>query len=48
VVNEPGAGILHEKGILMGVPRKPNLAQIHIGDLITSIHKASLVAGGKQ
>ena len=44
-----GAGILHEKGILMGAPHKTKLlAHFHIGDLITSIHKVSLVAGGRE
>ena len=44
-----GAGILHEKGILMGAPHKTQmLAHLHVGDLITSIHKVSLVAGGRE
>lgn len=44
-----GAGILHEKGILMGAPHKTNmLCHFHVGDLITSIHKVSLVAGGRE
>ncbi|KAF8631249.1 hypothetical protein AX15_002576 [Amanita polypyramis BW_CC] len=44
-----GAGILHEKGILMGAPHKTKmLAHFHVGDLITSIHKVSLVAGGRE
>lgn len=44
-----GAGILHEKGLLMGAPHKTKLlAHFHIGDIITSIHKVSLVAGGRE
>ncbi|KAG1739240.1 CPSF A subunit region-domain-containing protein [Suillus lakei] len=44
-----GAGILHEKGILMGAPHKTNmLCHFHVGDLVTSIHKVSLVAGGRE
>ncbi|RDB18465.1 Pre-mRNA-splicing factor RSE1 [Hypsizygus marmoreus] len=44
-----GAGILHEKGILMGAPHKTRLlAHFHVGDLITSIHKVALVAGGRE
>ncbi|KAF5328613.1 hypothetical protein D9619_011578 [Psilocybe cf. subviscida] len=44
-----GAGILHEKGILMGAPNKTKLlCHFHVGDLITSIHKVSLVAGGRE
>ncbi|KAF4620312.1 hypothetical protein D9613_000135 [Agrocybe pediades] len=44
-----GAGILHEKGILMGAPHKTKmLAHFHVGDLVTSIHKVSLVAGGRE
>ncbi|KAJ3506068.1 hypothetical protein NLJ89_g7080 [Agrocybe chaxingu] len=44
-----GAGILHEKPMLNGAPYKTKmLAHFHVGDLITSIHKASLVAGGRE
>jgi splicing factor 3B subunit 3 len=44
-----GAGILHEKGILMGAPHKTQmLCHFHTGDLITSIHRVSLVAGGRE
>lgn len=44
-----GAGILHEKSQLMGAPHKTKmLAHFHVGDLITSIHKVSLVAGGRE
>ncbi|KAH9979031.1 mono-functional DNA-alkylating methyl methanesulfonate N-term-domain-containing protein [Lactifluus volemus] len=44
-----GAGILHEKGLFMGAPHKTQLlAHFHVGDLITSIHKVSMVAGGRE
>ena len=44
-----GAGILHEKGILMGAPHKSKMiAHFHIGDIITSIQRISLVAGGRE
>ncbi|KAL4078566.1 CPSF A subunit region-domain-containing protein [Scleroderma yunnanense] len=44
-----GAGILHEKGQLMGAPHKTRmLCHFHVGDLITSIQKVSLVAGGRE
>ena len=44
-----GAGILHEKSMLMGAPHKTEmLCHFHVGDLITSIHKVSLVAGGRE
>lgn len=44
-----GAGILHEKAILMGAPHKTKmLTHFHVGDLVTSIHKVSLVAGGRE
>ncbi|KDQ21634.1 hypothetical protein BOTBODRAFT_26066 [Botryobasidium botryosum FD-172 SS1] len=44
-----GAGILHEKGFLMGAPHKTKLlAHFHVGDIITSLHKISLVAGGRE
>jgi len=44
-----GAGILHEKGLFMGAPHKTQLlSHFHIGDLITSIHKVSMVAGGRE
>ncbi|KAH7888865.1 CPSF A subunit region-domain-containing protein [Phlebopus sp. FC_14] len=44
-----GAGILHEKGQLMGAPHKTKMiCHFHVGDLITSIHKVSLVAGGRE
>ncbi|KAF7796648.1 hypothetical protein EIP86_007831 [Pleurotus ostreatoroseus] len=44
-----GAGILHEKGILFGAPHKTKmLAHFHVSDIITSIHKVSMVAGGRE
>ncbi|KAI0339861.1 hypothetical protein BDW22DRAFT_549697 [Trametopsis cervina] len=44
-----GAGILHEKGILAGAPHKTEmLAHYHVGDIVTSINKVSLVAGGRE
>ena len=44
-----GAGILHEKGVLMGAPHKTSLlAHFHVGDLVTSLHKVALVAGGRE
>ncbi|KAF9523470.1 CPSF A subunit region-domain-containing protein [Crepidotus variabilis] len=44
-----GAGILHEKAHLMGAPHKTKLlCHFHVGDLITSIQKVSLVAGGRE
>jgi splicing factor 3B subunit 3 len=44
-----GAGILHEKNIFMGAPHKTQmLTHFHVGDLVTSIHKVSLVAGGRE
>ena len=44
-----GAGILHEKGQFMGAPHKTKMiAHFHVGDVVTSIHKVSLVAGGRE
>ncbi|KAF8557619.1 hypothetical protein OG21DRAFT_1494597 [Imleria badia] len=44
-----GAGILHEKGQLMGAPHKTKMiCHFHVGDLVTSIHRVSLVAGGRE
>jgi len=44
-----GAGILHEKSVLMGAPHKTKLlAHFHVGDIITSIHKVRLVGGGRD
>ena len=44
-----GAGILHEKPILMGAPHKAKMiCHFHVGDLVTSVHRVSLVAGGRE
>jgi splicing factor 3B subunit 3 len=44
-----GAGILHEKSILMGAPHKTQmLTHFHVGDLVTSIHKVAMIAGGRE
>lgn len=44
-----GAGIMHEKPYLMGAPHRTHLiAHYHVGDIITSLHKVSLVAGGRD
>lgn len=44
-----GAGILHEKGILAGAPHKTKLlTHFHLGDIVTAIHKVSMVAGGRE
>ncbi|KAK4686117.1 splicing factor 3B subunit 3, partial [Tremellales sp. Uapishka_1] len=44
-----GAGILHEKGFLMGAAHKTSLlAHYNVGSIVTSITKVSLVAGGRD
>jgi splicing factor 3B subunit 3 len=44
-----GAGIMHEKSQLMGAPHKTKLlCHFHVGDILTSIHKVSLVVGGRE
>ncbi|KAG8934150.1 pre-mRNA-splicing factor rse1 [Tulasnella sp. 417] len=44
-----GAGILAEKGFLMGAAHKTKLLAIyHVGDVVTSIQKVSMVAGGRE
>lgn len=44
-----GAGVLHEKPILMGAPHKTKLlCHFHVGDIVTSIHKVAMVAGGRE
>ncbi|GAA5996109.1 U2 snRNP complex subunit RSE1 [Rhodotorula paludigena] len=44
-----GAGILHEKPYLMGAPHRTHLlTHYYIGDIVTSMHKVSLVAGGRD
>jgi len=49
VGNDPmDAGILHKRGLFMGVPHKTQLlAHFHTGDLITSIHKVSTTMVGR-
>lgn len=40
---------MHAKGYLMGAPHKTKLlAHFNVGDIPTSIHKASLVPGGRE
>ena len=48
--NDPnGARILHEKPILMGSPHKAKMiCHFHIGDLVTSVHKVSLITGRRD
>ncbi|GAA5883317.1 hypothetical protein JCM16303_006687 [Sporobolomyces ruberrimus] len=50
VDNDPtGASIMHEKPYLMGAPHRTQLiAHYYVGDIITSIQKVSLVAGGRD
>lgn len=50
VDNDPtGATLMHERSYLMGAPHRLQLeAQYHVGDIITSMHKVSLVAGGRD
>lgn len=44
-----GAGVMHEKQQLMGAPHKTKmLTHFHVGDIVTSIHKVSLVVGGRE
>ncbi|KAF8331909.1 CPSF A subunit region-domain-containing protein [Cantharellus anzutake] len=44
-----GAGIMHEKSILMGAPHKTILlAHFHIGDIPTSLQRVALVPGGRE
>ncbi|KAJ3129733.1 Splicing factor 3B subunit 3 [Physocladia obscura] len=44
-----GNKLLLEKGFLQGAPHKlEHLAEFHVGETITSIHKTSLVAGGRE
>lgn len=44
-----GAGIMHEKGILMGAPHKTSmLAHFHVGDIVTGIHMVPMVVGGRD
>ncbi|GAA5896462.1 hypothetical protein JCM5296_000672 [Sporobolomyces johnsonii] len=50
VDNDPtGASIMHEKPYLMGAPHRTDLiCHYHVGDIITSIQKVALVAGGRD
>nr|CAG8441343.1 1268_t:CDS:10 [Entrophospora candida] len=44
-----GNKIMYEKGYLMGAPHKVTMiAHYHVGDIITSIHRTNLVAGGRE
>jgi len=44
-----GVGIMQEKGFLMGAPNKSlTLANYHVGDIVTSLHRVALVAGGRE
>ncbi|RSH89543.1 pre-mRNA-splicing factor rse1 [Saitozyma podzolica] len=44
-----GAGILHERGFLMGAAHKTQLiAHYNVGSVVTSLTKVSLVAGGRD
>lgn len=44
-----GAGILHEKGFLMGAAHKADLlAHYNVGSIVTSLSKVALVAGGRE
>lgn len=44
-----GHSIMHDRPVLMGAPNKTELLCIfHIGDIITSIQKTVLVAGGRE
>ncbi|EJD52535.1 hypothetical protein AURDEDRAFT_111199 [Auricularia subglabra TFB-10046 SS5] len=44
-----GAGLLHEKGMFMGAPHKTSmLCHFHVGDIIMSLQRTSLVPGGRE
>ncbi|ORY51005.1 hypothetical protein BCR33DRAFT_676481 [Rhizoclosmatium globosum] len=44
-----GNKLAYEKGFLQGAPHKlQRLAEFHVGETVTSIHKTSLVAGGRE
>ncbi|UZJ51035.1 hypothetical protein CBS101457_000355 [Exobasidium rhododendri] len=44
-----GLTVLHEKPFLQGAPHKTSLeAHFYLGDIVTSIHRGSLVAGGRE
>ncbi|KAI8990232.1 CPSF A subunit region-domain-containing protein [Pilobolus umbonatus] len=44
-----GNRIYHEKGYLQGAPNKvENLCEYYTGDIITSIHRTTLLSGGRE
>ncbi|CAG8439417.1 6787_t:CDS:10 [Acaulospora morrowiae] len=44
-----GNKIMYEKGYLMGAPHKVSMiSHYHVGDIITSLHRTTLVAGGRE
>ncbi|CAG8532674.1 14314_t:CDS:10, partial [Acaulospora colombiana] len=44
-----GNKIMYEKGYLMGAPHKVSMVvHYHVGDIITSLHRTTLVAGGRE
>lgn len=44
-----GAALAHEKSLFNGAPHKLELlAHFNLGDIVTSIHKVPLVAGGRE
>ncbi|CEL54610.1 Pre-mRNA-splicing factor RSE1 OS=Cryptococcus neoformans var, neoformans serotype D (strain B-3501A) GN=RSE1 PE=3 SV=1 [Rhizoctonia solani AG-1 IB] len=44
-----GAGIMHEREFLHGAPHKTKLlAHFNVGDIVTSVHRAALVPGGRD
>ncbi|CAB5324541.1 unnamed protein product [Rhizophagus irregularis] len=44
-----GNKIMYEKGYLMGAPHKVSMiSHYHVGDILTSIHRTTLVAGGRE
>ncbi|KIY70657.1 hypothetical protein CYLTODRAFT_419613 [Cylindrobasidium torrendii FP15055 ss-10] len=44
-----GAGVLHEKPLFMGAPHKTKLlCHFHVGDIVTSLTKVAMVAGGRE
>lgn len=44
-----GNRIFHEKGYLQGAPNKvENICHYFMGDIITSLHRTSLISGGRE
>ncbi|KAI8815119.1 CPSF A subunit region-domain-containing protein [Cladochytrium replicatum] len=44
-----GNKLIYEKGYLNGAPHKlQHLVEFHVGETITSVHKVTLVAGGRE